>query len=46
MEKLDIKFATPEGDAAGKLIMSKPADGNGTARPQRPGGVRPREHVL
>jgi len=33
MEKLSISFATPEGDAAGKLIMSKPADGNGAPRP-------------
>jgi len=28
MEKLGIKYATPEGDAAGQLILSKPADGN------------------
>ena len=28
MEKLGIAYATPEGEAAGKLISSKPADGN------------------
>lgn len=28
MEKLDIKYATPEGEAAGTLVCGKPADGN------------------
>jgi len=28
MEKLGIKYATPEGEAAGAMIMAKPADGN------------------